>query len=419
MMFFSWGRVHSSTAQVCEIAEVSGKNYLPIGARRSYGDSCFNSGHDVVNGLAHNKIMAFDKTRGELVAESGVTLSQIMDLIIPEGLFFEVVPGTKLISLGGAVANDVHGKNHEKFGSFGHSILEFSLLRNGEELICSRSENRELFQATIGGLGLTGFIKWVKFRLRKIASTDLRARSVSFDSLGELARLFADSATEYKIAWIDAINFDGNLKGIFHSANHSQNVKEVLRKRKPKRLPFHLLGPLISIPFLSLYNKAYSFSHRCRSEEHFCDIETFFFPLDKFSNWNEIYPKGFFQIQLWLPPDAFSKLESILGAFHPSREIPALVVLKKFGAQAPEGFLSFPREGFTLSIDLPNQGRSTEDFIRKIYDVALDLGGSIYPCKDQVMVPEQFSRSFPQLQRYKTYKLPEMNSDFWRRVGVR
>ena len=330
MNYFSWGRIKFSEAQECQLSEMSSKNHLVVGSRRSYGDSCFNSHHYVLDNLAHNRIISFDTAKGEITAQSGATIYQIRNKIVPAGYFFEVIPGTQNVTLGGAVANDVHGKNHERFGSFGNTIIEFLLIRKNEEFICSLNQNADLFHATIGGLGLTGYIKWVKIKLRKVKSSFLKTKNLSFKTIPEMISLF-ESEYEYKVAWLDLSDKSEEIRGILHVANHSNSGCLGFKETLTPKLPFGVFSPLISKTFSKIYNFFYFNKNRLLIYEHETDFTSFFFPLDRLKNWNEIYSNGFYQIQVQIPKKHILKINSLLERFKRTDEIPTLVILKKFG----------------------------------------------------------------------------------------
>ena len=315
--------------------------------------------------------MAFDRERGRLTAEPGVTLAAMLRLIVPAGWFLPVSPGTSHATLGGAIANDVHGKNHHADGTFGRFVERFTLLRSdGERLVCSPTENIELYRATIGGLGLTGLVTEATIRLLPIRSDRMAVRVDRFHGLYGF-RALADARREthrYTVAWLDcAAGGRAFARGVFLAADHVDEdgplepAPSGTRRSVPFPLPSRLLNRYTIGAFNSAYFARHRPLHRRTVEQHY---QGFFYPLDAIDRWNRIYgTRGFHQYQFVVPPGAEAALESILGRIVRSGMGSFLAVLKEFGDIPSPGLLSFPRPGLCLALDFADRGARTETLI--------------------------------------------------------
>jgi FAD/FMN-containing dehydrogenase len=403
---------------------------LPYGNGRSYGDVCLNPGGTVLDCRELNRLIEFDPTTGVLRCEAGVLLSDILSFAVPRGWFLPVTPGTRFVTVGGAIANDVHGKNHHNAGTFGCHVSQFELLRSdGSRLLCSRDENANWYAATIGGLGLTGLITWAEILLKPIRTPFIDQETIRFTNLSEF-RLLADESDDgfqYTVAWIDCLARGASLgRGLFFRGNHSQpSGREAPKVTPPRiRVPISLPFSLVNHLSVRLFNAVYyrkALRGRTRKQVHFAP---FFYPLDSVRDWNRIYgAKGFFQYQCVIPTaDAEPAIREILERIAQAREGSFLVVLKRFGDIQSPGLLSFPREGFTLALDFPNRGTRTLDLLDRLDEVTTATGGAVNPSKDARMSPETFRHSFPGWTRFLDYIDPSFSSAFWRRVtntGVR
>ena len=392
---------------------------LPYGLGRSYGDSCLNINRELVDCRRLNRILGFDESTGMLRCEGGVTFADIIDVFLPKGWFLPVTPGTQFVTVGGAIANDVHGKNHHCAGTFGAHVLQLGLHRSNDGLVvCNPEENPRLFRATIGGLGLTGVIAWADIQLRRVAGPWIDAELVPFRSLSGFLDLSreSDGRFEYTVAWLDC--FAGkNTRGIFFRGNHSAETGRKFYPRRGPRLPFALPGWLLNRYSVKAFNAAYYHRHSARKGAARLGYDSFFYPLDSIRQWNLLYGKqGFLQYQCVIPEanlDAFGELldrigRSGMGSF--------LGVLKQFGSAPPAGMLSFPRPGLTLALDFAMRGEKTLQLMRSLDDVVLHSGGALYPAKDARMSPALFEASFPEWRSFVPCIDPKMSSSFWRRV---
>ena len=394
---------------------------LPYGNGRSYGDACLNDGGTLLHTRGLDRYIAFDPASGILRCEAGVLFADILDFAVPRGWFLPVTPGTRFITVGGAIANDVHGKNHHGAGTFGEHLLRFELLRSdGTRIECSPTQHADLYSATIAGLGLTGLIVWAEFRLLRIASPWMAQETRRFANLGEFFALSAQSERDYAytVAWIDcAANGDSFGRGLFFRANHAP-VTAATRTPRQRRLAVPFTPPFSLINGLSLraFNELYF--RRAREGNAIVHYEPYFYPLDAVGEWNRIYgPRGFLQYQCVVPPAAAeAAVTELLKRIAASGTGSFLAVLKVFADRAPAGILSFPRAGTTLALDFPNRGAATFSLLDRLDDIVAAAGGAVYPAKDARMSGVRFRQYFPHWQSMLPRIDPKFSSGFWRRV---
>lgn len=394
---------------------------LPYGNGRSYGDSCLNPGGGVIDTKGLDRFIAFDTETGILTCEAGILLDDILKLTVPQHWFLPVTPGTRFVTLGGAIANDVHGKNHHRAGSFGHYLRRFELLRSdGMRRICSPDDNADLFAATIGGLGLTGLITWAEIALKPIHGPAIMTETEKFTDLEHFLDL-SDAAHddfEYTAAWIDSTRPDpDDMRGLFFRGNHAPAGTPAPAAPRPLpgppfTPPFSVLPSAIVRPFNYL---TYALPRAAHEIAHY---ERFFYPLDRVANWNRLFGRnGFFQHQSVIPRAAArAAIGALIAKVAGAKCGSTLSVLKVFGDAAPRGLLSFPRPGVTLALDIPDRGRRSHALMADLDRVVMDAGGAIYPAKDARMRPDMFRQSFPRWQEFETFRDPGFSSEFWRRV---
>lgn len=396
-------------------------SFLAYAQGRSYGDVCQNQDGILLDTQHLDHFIEYDRDKGILRCEAGVTFENILQLIIPHNWFLPVTPGTKYISVGGAVANDVHGKNHHKAGTFGRHILKFELLRsNGDRIICSPTENVELFNATIGGLGLTGLINWVEFSLKRIPGSKIAQESFRFNNLTEFFTLSDDSDKdwEYTVAWIDCLATGDELgRGLFMRGNHCESKKKHKFKTSKLSIPFDAPGFLLNKYTVNAFNNFY-FKKPIKQYSEI-DYDPFFYPLDSIANWNRLYgKKGFMQYQCVIPKEhreaAMLEMLSIISA---SGEASFLSVLKEFGDIKSPGLLSFPRPGITLALDFANHGAITLALLNELDVITSKYSGSVYPAKDARMSKESFVKYYPNWKEFEKYIDPLFSSDFRCRIS--
>ncbi|WP_423823639.1 FAD-binding oxidoreductase [Salinisphaera sp. SPP-AMP-43] len=428
----SWGRLPTSTpAQV--IRPTSGRAplpadaehaMLPYGNGRSYGDSPLNNDGLLVDTRSLDHLLAFDVEHGVLECEPGVLLADILRIAVPQGWFVPVTPGTQYVTVGGAIANDVHGKNHHVAGSFGRHVLDFDITTSdGLTRTCSRQSNPKLFAATIGGLGLTGLITRIRFCLKRIGGPFMDVDTHRFDNLARFFELSeaSESDYEYTVAWVDCSARGARLgRGWFMRANHAPAMGQP-NTAGPKPGPNFALTPPFSLmnratltPLNTLYFHRKR-RQRFRALQHY---QPYFYPLDGIRNWNRAYgPRGFFQYQCVVPPgDAQAAIAELLERIAAADAGSFLSVLKVFGDVPSPGMLSFPRPGATLALDFPNRGEATRRLLDSLDEVVMAAGGAVYPAKDARMSAAAFQQYFPRWPEFSEYVDPAFSSNFWRRV---
>lgn len=406
-----------------DIAESLNENYLPTGLGRSYGDVALSEGSREVSSLSLNKLTSFNRVTGELVCESGVLLRDIQKTFVKLGWMLPVTPGTSLVTVGGAIANDVHGKDHHFWGTFGEHILSFQLVRSdGIVLDCSPLTNPEMFRATIGGLGLTGFISTVRMKLRKVKGPYFDSEAIPFSSLKEFFTLSEETeraSWQASVAWFDCSTSKAG-RGSFTRGNPSS--REYLEDRglteKELLIPFTPPVSLVNKFSLDAFNSFYYLMQKRKAGASEVHYEDFYYPLDGISHWNRIYgPKGFFQYQSVVPMgDAEEVTSEMLKVIKSSGQGSFLAVLKTFGDRPTAGMLSFARHGVTLALDFPNRGEKTERLFKDLDKIVSDSGGALNPSKDARMSKEMFHSGFTEIKEFNKYRDPACVSNFSRRA---
>jgi FAD/FMN-containing dehydrogenase len=392
---------------------------LPHGLGRSYGDSCVNEGRELVDCRRLNRILGFDEETGTVRCESGVSLSEIIAVFLPKGWFLPVTPGTRFVTVGGAIANDVHGKNHHRAGTFGAHVRQIALHRSSNGLvICNADRNSEMLQATIGGLGLTGVIAWADIQLRPVAGPWMDAELVPFPSLDSFLDISreSDSHFEYTVAWLDC--FAGkDARGIFFRGNHCAERGKPFRPKRGLTLPFALPGWMLNRQSVKAFNTAYYKVHSSKKGSAVVPYDSFFYPLDSIGKWNLLYGRnGFLQYQCVIPETNAEAVKELLDRIAASGMGSFLGVLKQFGTAPAAGMLSFPRPGITIALDFAMRGEKTLKLMQSLDEVVQQSGGAIYPAKDARMSPAMFDASFPNWRSFAPYIDPKMSSSLWRRV---
>ena len=409
-------------------------SYIARGLGRSYGDAALNASAGVIDFTRLDRMLGFDPETAILECEAGVSLAAILEAFLPRGFFLPVTPGTRFVTVGGAIAHDVHGKNHHRVGTFSRFVLDFRLLTPvGEMLLCSPTENPEVFRATVGGAGLTGLIVSARIRLLPVESAFVRVdyrKAANLDealaALGETDHLY-----EYSVAWIDGLAGGASLgRSVLMQANHAlrgdlparAGDPLALRQKGKGSVPFDLPAAVLNRVTVGAFNAAFYRWHP-DGPGHLVDFASFFYPLDAISHWNRLYGKrGFVQYQLLFPPGASrAGLTEILQRSSASGRGSFLGVLKRFGA-AGEGMLSFPFAGYTLALDLPAQN-GLVPFLRELDRVVLDHGGRLYLAKDAAMTPATFAAMYPEADRFRQVQRrldPRrlISSSLARRVGL-
>lgn len=404
-------------------AELPTGSVLAHGNGRSYSDVCLTSKGQLLLTRSLNKFIHFDRATGVLRCESGVTLQEILAIVVPCGWFLPVTPGTQFATIGGALANDVHGKNHHCAGSFGHHLRCFELLRSdGERMLCSPNNNAEWFAATLGGLGLTGLVTWVEIQLLAVDNPAMWVQSCRFANLNEFWQVNAhyESITPYTVAWVDCAAKGKRLgRGIMFAGRHAgAGIEPVAHKSKGKSIPVDPPISLINQLSLRSFNALY-YRQPVKPQGFYQHYLPYFYPLDAIQQWNRIYGrKGFYQYQCVLPPDTAPEgIAELLQQIAASGQGSFLAVLKTFGTMPSLGMLSFPRPGATLALDFANLGEDTLSLLKRLDAVVSEHGGALYPAKDARMPAAMFQLSYPDWQQFAAYVDPAFCSDFWSRVS--
>ena len=398
----------------------SEKPTLCYGLGRSYGDVCLNTGGRLVVTDRLDHLLAFDCERGVVRAEAGLSLDALLQVIVPRGWFVPVTPGTKFVTLGGAVANDVHGKNHESAGTIGSHVLSLGLARSsGEVMTLSPNAGSDLFAATIGGLGLTGVILWVELQLVPIRSAFIDAEILPMADLEAFFRLANDSRDwPYTVAWVDCFaRGSATGRGFFIRGRHSDKGDLVVQPGSRVTVPVDAPGALLNAHTIRLFNALY-YRRPWATGPKRMHYGPFFYPLDAIGRWNRLYgSRGFFQHQSVVPmTNAMESTRKLLSLTAEHAEGSFLAVLKLLGDRPSPGVLSFPMQGATLALDFPNKGDSTRRLLARMTDVVMEAGGRLYPAKDATMSGEAFRAGYPRWREVEALRDSAIMSDFWRRV---
>ena len=422
----SWGRLPAVPA-ACEVRwtdreaplPATGGSLLAYGNGRSYGDVGLNSGATLLHTRGIDRFIAFDHATGVLACEAGVLLSEILDVFVPRGWFLPVTPGTRFVTVGGAIASDVHSKNHHVAGTFGCHVRAFELLRSdGSRRRCSPFDHADWFAATIGGLGLTGLITWVELTLKRVPGVGVAVKNSHFTGLDKFFALnaAAEAKHEYTVAWIDCLATIP--RGIFMAGDHAPADQLAEAEDAPGSFPFsppELPFSLVNGLSLRAFNQAYY--HRPLRSRETVHYAPFFYPLDGVPDWNRLYGRrGFYQYQFVLPIAERAALDDVLRSIAGSGQGSFLAVLKTFGDKPSPGMLSFPLPGVTLALDFPNRGAPTLALFTRLDAIVAAAGGRLYAAKDARMGAELFQRSYPRLNEFLPFVDPKFWSDFARRV---
>ena len=418
MMLSGWGRYPAMACKTSLLREEgklqqiieSSTSLIARGNGRAYGDAALNQEMTLLMGGC-DRLLAFDSTAGVVECEAGLLLSDLLSVSVPRGWFAPVVPGTKYVTIGGLIAADVHGKNHHLEGSFGRYVDSLRLaLADGNIVTCSRGENSELFAATLGGMGLTGIIVSARFRLRPVVSALVEERVIRAPSLKSLLELFEENhAATYSVAWIDCLvgGSDSGRALLTLGEHATEDCAASDRHRKPHRmepkgnlaipveLPFSLLNRWSIRLFNALY---YRLQNPRRGLTHY---DRFFFPLDAIQNWNRFYGRrGFVQYQCVVRAE--EGLRRILNLVPEIGHGSFLAVLKKLGPG--NRFLSFPMEGYTLTLDFPARADTIANLTR-LDAVVAEFGGRIYLAKDARAPRDVIEHGYPEIDTFRALRL--------------
>lgn len=420
MLLKSWGLypnikntyVSLKNSDILKENILKNKSYIPYGNGRSYGDSALNE--NIIYCKPYSYFLAFDETNGVLHCQSGVKLNEILETFVPKGWFLKVTPGTKLITVGGAIASDVHGKNHHIEGCFSQCVLEFTLmLPSGEIITCTK--NDELFKATCGGMGLTGVILDAKIELKKINSKYINQTTIKTKNLKETFEAFEKySHMPYSVAWIDCLAKGDDIgKCLLMVGEFADDGKLDFKEKKKLNIPFMFPSFALNTLSVKAFNWIYYKKAPNGESKQQVDIDTFFYPLDAIDNWNRIYGKnGFTQYQFILPKDkSFEGLQEILRTIENSGKGSFLAVLKLYG-KANKNYLSFPMKGYSLALDFKIE-KGLFEFLDILDNIVLKYDGRIYLTKDARVPKETFEKGYPMITNFRELrKKYAMNKKF-------
>lgn len=425
----SWGGLSALPHRVVslfdrnQVGEVIAKGPFPglaYGMGRSYGDVCLNPQGTLWSTRGLDAFIAFDENSGYLLCEAGVLLKDIQRLLIPQGWMLPVTPGTQMVTVGGAIANDVHGKNHHVAGSFGNHLQHIRLLRTDGQLIdCGPDSYPEWFAATVGGLGLTGVIVQAGIQLCRVAGPWFDTETLPYSNVEEFFELAdgSESDWEYTVSWIDCLSDEAG-PGVFMRANPSEKVDSPPVHDWHLSMPFSPPCSLVNRFSLRAFNALYYWSKQYGAGRSISHYESFLYPLDRLRHWNRIYgAKGFYQYQNLLPrTDGEEGVKAMLKEVARYNEGAFLAVLKTFGKKQSLGMLSFPREGVSLALDFPNRSDRSLALFERLDAITREAGGRIYPAKDARMPPDLFESGYPRLAEFLKYRDPGISSSLSRRL---
>jgi decaprenylphospho-beta-D-ribofuranose 2-oxidase len=428
----SWGnypRIYSTTWNFKTINRLqkiidANNEIIPHGNGRSYGDSSLSK--NLLLTKQYNYFLNFDELNGILHCQAGVLLSDILQTFIPRGWFLSITPGTKLITVGGAIASDVHGKNHHVAGSFSNSVNEFTLmLPNGETIICSPNTNSDFFKATCGGMGLTGVILDAKIKLKAINSSKINQLSIKTKNLEETFQAFEQFKEHtYSVAWIDCLAKGNNLgRCILMVGEHAQDGNLKYGSGFKATIPFEFPSFILNNLSVKIFNTIYYNKAKSGVSKQTVSIDAFFYPLDAIGHWNRIYGKnGFTQYQFVLPlKKSYEGLSKILAKIAKSRKGSFLAVLKLFG-KGNANWLSFPMEGYTLALDFKIEP-GLFDLLEELDRIVLEYDGRLYLSKDVRVSKDTFEVGYKDIEKFRSFRhIHKMNEKFKslqsKRIGI-
>ncbi|MFQ6549163.1 FAD-binding protein [Aestuariibius sp. 2305UL40-4] len=403
--YTGWGRALSAAGEKARperqnhLAAIAASEPAPaIGNCRSYGDACLNDGGKAIDTTKLDRILSFDAETGMVEVEAGLTLGDLAKIYAPQGWLPAVMPGTGFATVGGAIAMDVHGKNHHNLGSFGQHVEDITLLQGDTERTIT-AKNKALFQATIGGLGQTGIISKATLRLQRCKGDVMMVTERRAEGWDQFLDLLDRSEATYTVGWIDATAQGDKLgRGILEEAETGAGL--VPAPKKSKAIPTDAPGFALSKPIVRTFNEAYYRRVPASGRTVVKPIQDFFFPLDRIHDWNRLYGKrGFHQFQCVVPIAEAPALRAMLDLIAQSGLASPLAVLKRMGP-GRAGYLSFPMEGYTLAVDFPNSTEARK-LITRLEEMTTEASGRIYFAKDALATPERVQAMYPDLSRWQ------------------
>lgn len=411
MKFTSWGNYpkakgnNFSVESLVEIKDILAQNNqtLAQGNHRSYGDSAFAEA--VIDMKKMDYFFGFDKQIGSIQVQSGILLSDLLEIIVPQGWLLPVMPGTQLITIGGAIASDVHGKNHHNAGTFSQFVTSLRLmLSNGEIIECSKIKNKKAFYATCGGMGLTGIILDATIQLTTITSNKIIQKTIKTLDLKQTFTAFEENQNStYSVAWIDCLAQDDELGKSIVFLGEPENQGELSYQYKTKiKMPLFLPSFILNSWSIKLFNWFYYFIVKEKTKS--VSLQQFFFPLDGIVDWNKMYgKKGFLQYQVVIPiNDAFAGVSEILQKISDSKQGSFLAVLKRMG-NANNNLLSFPMDGYTLALDF-KVNKKVFKLLDELDEIVIKYKGRIYLCKDARMSSDTFNQGYKQADKFRQFR---------------
>ena len=435
----TWGNVKRSESYLREpesvddlreiIESVGNSGGIARGSGMSYGDQPMNSDGDVIHPLLSEGTIENPNSNGLITVPSSITFAELLERVVPLGWFMPVVPGTSFVTIGGAIAADIHGKNHYRKSSIASHIKSITLmLADGETIRCSKTEEAPIFWATMGGLGLTGIVIEATIQLSRIRSSKVQVSRKSFGNFSDLFEAMKSQVNrfEYSVAWLDLISKYNFGRGILETANHeisNPNPEFSYRTKPSLPLPNHLADTFLRRSTVKAYNSLRFLSAGKTETIRKTELSTFMHPLDKVKNWNRLYGKsGIIQWQIAVPEVAEHTLFDVIDSIKKAKVPAFLVVLKKLGAsnQAP---LSFPMQGWTLAVDFPANYKRIYGFLDALDQELIQAGGRIYLAKDVRLDPELIPKMYPDLDEWKSIRqnidpYRRWQSDFSRRLNL-
>lgn len=413
-------QVRTSLTSISEIHGID--TTLAYGMGRSYGDSCLANSNHVLSMCGMDRVLTADWATGIITVQAGMTLDALIRIALPQGWFLPVTPGTRFITVGGAIANDVHGKNHHAKGTFGRHVRRLSIYRSDEGLVeCSPTLRPDLFTATIAGLGLTGIILTAEIQLRPVMSSQIDQNSIRFDNLDEFFGISHqyDSQHEYSVAWIDCLASGSSTgRGIYMGGDHAKEGSLEVASNSKLTVPFNPPVSLINSFTLRAFNTLYYHHQRHKIINNRISYAPFFYPLDGILHWNRIYGKaGFQQYQCVIPNhESREAIRTIMQEIARSKAGSFLAVLKQAGNIPSPGLLSFPIPGVTLALDFPQHEPENTLLFEKLDKLVHEAGGRLYPAKDAHMSSSHFQTAYPNWKQLEAIRDPMLLSQFWKRV---
>lgn len=432
MRLMSWGMYPKIKTTVFkfdkkqELKQIIDKHddLIPYGNGRSYGDSALST--NIINVRPKDYFIDFDEEYGLLHAQAGVLLSEILEFFVPRGWFLKITPGTKFVTVGGAIASDIHGKNHHVEGCFSTCIKEFEMmLADGDVVTCSKETTPELFKATCGGQGLTGVILDAKIYLKKINSQYIDQTTIKTKNLEETFEAFeAYRDKPYSVAWIDCLAKGDKIgKCLLMVGEFRVDGKLDYKVKKQPNIPFNFPSFALNNWSVLVFNWIYYGKAKNSLSKQIVDINSFFYPLDTIGHWNRIYGKnGFTQYQFILPKEtSYEGLEEILSMISKSGKGSFLAVLKLYG-KTNDNWLSFPMEGYSLALDFKIE-KGLFDLLDELDAIVVKCKGRIYLAKDARVSKEAFEQGYPKIEKFRQYRIDnKMNTTFQsrqsKRVGI-